>query len=423
MTRLHKAELLAPAGNLEKLKVAVLYGADAVYMGAKKFGLRQGADNFTREEMEEGLDFLHQHGCKGYLTLNIMAHEGDLAPLEAFLQDIQDLPFDGYLVTDPGVLCLLKSIIPHAEIHLSTQASMTNSQAARFWYQQGVRRVVTARELSLEEITALSQEIPEDMEVESFVHGAMCISYSGRCLLSNVMTGRDANQGNCAHPCRWRYTMSDSASLPGGAGYVLEEDNQPGEYYPAEEDERGTYIFNSRDLCMVEHLAEMLDAGVSSFKIEGRIKSIYYLAVTVATYRKALDAALAGKREADPTWIQELGRASNRGFTTGFYYGKPNADAQNYRTSAYHQTHFFTGVVREYQEDTGLALVEQRNKMVLGETFDILYPDGHMVSQTLEFMTDEEGNPVESCPHPKQRLYIKMEQPVPPLALLRTRKE
>ena len=426
-----KLELLAPAGDPEKLKIAVLYGADAVYFGGEAFSLRSGAGNFSLEEMREGIAYAHAHGVKCYLTLNIYPHNEDIAPMEAFLDEIRGIPVDAFLVSDPGAMMVLKEHIPDAVIHLSTQANMTNYRTAQFWYGQGVRRVVTAREMSLAEISQMRGKLPEDMEIEAFVHGAMCVSYSGRCLLSNFMTGRDANRGECAHPCRWKY--------------ALVEEQRPGVYWPVEEDAHGSYILNSGDLCMIEHIPELAQAGVTSFKIEGRMKSIFYLASVVAQYRKAIDAAerilegiaagdvkgpaagqdeaLAAYRQEAQTWLAELGKASHRTFTTGFYFGKPDASAHNYETSSYVRDYTFIGLVLGYDGATGEALVEQRNKMSLGEQIEVFGPQGESFSQTLGSMKDaESGEPVEAAPHPQQHLLIRMDQPVSAGSMLRREK-
>ena len=401
-----RPELLAPAGDLEKLKIACLYGADAVYFGGTAFSLRAGAGNLTLEEMEEGISFAHARGVKCYLTVNIYPHHEDLAPLREYIESLRGLPLDGILVSDPGTLVLLREILPEVPLHLSTQANLTNALTAKFWYDQGVSRVVCARELSLSEIRHLKEGIPPDMEVEAFVHGAMCISYSGRCLLSNYMTGRDANRGACAHPCRWQYR--------------LVEEQRPGEYYPVEEDERGTYILNSKDLCMIRHLKELAEAGVTSFKIEGRMKSIYYLAVVVSCYRRAIDDMMAGK-PFDETLLAELDKASHRAFSTGFYFGKPGEEGQNYGTSAYIRNYTFLGLV--LKEEGEWSLVEQRNKMVKGETIEVLLPSGESFEQTLDGLLDEERTPIDSAPHAQQKVYISFPRPVPRGALLRKRKE
>ena len=405
-----KPELLAPAGDLEKLKIAVLYGADAVYFGGETFSLRAGAGNFTYEEMKEGIEFAHKHGAKCHLTVNIYAHNEDIEPFIDYLKKVKDLGIDAFIASDPGVIDMILEVIPDAEIHLSTQANMTNYRTANFWYKRGLRRLVTARELTIEEIRELKANIPADMELESFIHGAMCISYSGRCLLSNFMIERDANRGACAHPCRWKYTLM--------------EEQRPGQYYPIEEDDRGTYILNSKDLCLIEHLPELIEAGISSFKIEGRMKSVFYVATVVSAYRRAIDAYFEDPEnyEFKQEWMDELCKVSHREFTTGFYFHKPDNLDQNYRTSAYTRDYSFVGMVKDYDEATGYAIVEQRNKMVIGDEIELFGPGADFFSQKLEEMYNEEGEPVESAPHPQQILKIKMDKPVKPFFMLRKQK-
>ncbi len=405
-----KPELLAPAGDLEKLKIAVLYGADAVYFGGETFSLRAGAGNFTYEEMKEGIEFAHAHGAKCHLTVNIFAHNEDIEPFIEYLKKVKDLGIDAFIASDPGVIDMIQEYIPDAEIHLSTQANMTNYRTANFWYKRGLRRLVTARELTLEEIKELKANIPSDMELETFIHGAMCISYSGRCLLSNFMIERDANRGACAHPCRWKYTLM--------------EEQRPGEYFPIEEDDRGTYILNSKDLCLIEHLPELIEAGISSFKIEGRMKSVFYVATIVSAYRKAIDAYCANPAEYrfKEEWMTELCKVSHREFTTGFYFHKPTNNDQNYRTSAYTRDYSFVGMIKDYDPETGYAIVEQRNKMVIGDKIEVFGPGADFFEQELKEMYDEEGNAVDSAPHPQQILKIKMDKPVGPSFMIRKEK-
>ena len=406
-----KIELLAPAGDLEKLKIAIIYGADAVYFGGQHFSLRAGAGGLSIDEMKEGLSFAHDRGKKCYLTLNIYAHNDDIDPLYEYLHEIKDLPLDGILVSDPGIIMMIKEVIPNMEIHLSTQANMTNSKTAMFWREMGMKRLVLARELSLKEIKEIRENLPDDVELEAFVHGAMCISYSGRCLLSNFMTGRDSNRGACAHPCRYKY--------------VLEEEKRPGEFYPIEEDARGTYIMNSKDLCMIEHIPELVQAGVVSAKIEGRMKSIYYIAAVIMAYRKAIDAYYMNPYswKVDPAWITELEKASHREFTTGFYFDYPN-DAQNYKTSSYIKNYSFTGLVMNYDEKTNMALVEQRNKMVLGDLIEYFGPDGKCFSGHITKMLDySTGEPISEAPHPKQKILIQVDEPVKEYYMLRKKIE
>lgn len=405
-------ELLAPAGDLEKLKIAVLYGADAVYFGGEMFSLRAGAGNLTIEEMKEGIAFAHERGKRCYLTMNIFAHNEDIGPLTDYLGQIKDLGIDAFIVSDPGIVDLIQEIIPEAEIHLSTQANMTNYRTANFWHKMGVKRLVLARELTFPEIIEIRKNIPDDMEIEAFVHGAMCISYSGRCLLSNFMIERDANRGACAHPCRWKYS--------------LVEEKRPGEYYPIEEDERGTYILNSRDLCMIEHIPEIVNSGIMSAKIEGRMKSIFYVATIVHAYRKAIDAYFADPEhyQFDEEWMTELKKVSHREFTTGFYFHQPTNKDQNYQTSAYTREYSFVGLVKDYDPETGFALVEQRNKMVLDEEIEIFGPDMDYYAQKVGEMYDAEtGEPLASAPHPQQMLRMKMEKPVKANYMIRKKKK
>ena len=405
-----KVELLAPAGNLEKLKIAVEYGADAVYFGGEMFSLRAGAGNMTIEEIKEGVAYAHNRGVRCHLALNVYAHNEDIEPLQAYLKEIKEIPIDAFIVSDPAVMHILKEEIPDAEIHLSTQANMTNYVTAAFWREQGVKRLVMARELTLDEIKEIRSKLPEDTELEAFVHGAMCISYSGRCLLSNFMTGRDANRGACAHPCRYKYR--------------LEEEKRPGEYWPVDEDDRGTYIFNSKDLCMLEHLPALIEAGIDSFKIEGRMKSIFYIAHVIKAYRRALDAYYQDSEGYfyDPAWAEEMCKASHRDFTTGFYFRKPTGEDQEYLSSAYIRDYSFTGIVKEYDANTGIAVVEQRNKMDIGDVIEVFGPEGDCFTQILDNMTDEEGNAIQSAPHPQQILRIKMAQPVAEMYMLRKEK-
>lgn len=407
---MNKIELLAPAGDLEKLKIAVEYGADAVYFGGEMFSLRAGAGNLTIPEIEEGVEYAHSKGAKCHMAMNIFAHNEDIEPLRRYLESIRHIPIDAFIVSDPGVITVLKDVIPDAELHISTQANMTNYVTANFWYNMGVKRLVLARELTLGEIREIRQRIPEDLDLESFVHGAMCISYSGRCLLSNYMIDRDANRGMCAHPCRWKYK--------------LVEEKRPGEYYPVEEDNRGTYIMNSKDLCMLEHLPDLIDAGVSSFKIEGRMKSVFYVATVVSAYRKAIDSYMADPENYsfDYSWYNEMLKASHREFTTGFYYDKPTNEDQNYQTSAYTREYSFTGKVLSYDTDSSIAVVEQRNKMNLGDTIEVFGPDIDYFEQKLTVLLDEDDNPIESAPHPQQILHIKMNKPVKPNYILRKKK-
>lgn len=407
---MRKLELLAPAGDLEKLKIAVDYGAYAVYFGGEVFSLRAGAGNFSESEIIEGVKYAHDKGVKCHMAFNIFAHNEDIEPLTQYLKKIKKIPIDAFIVSDPGIISIIKDVIPEAELHLSTQANMTNYATANFWYRQGVRRLVLARELTFEEIKDIKSNIPDDMELEAFVHGAMCISYSGRCLLSNFMINRDANRGQCAHPCRWKYK--------------LVEEQRPGEYYPVEEDSRGTYIMNSKDLCMLEYIPQLADAGISSVKIEGRMKSVFYVATVVSAYRRAIDTYYDNPDGFvyNPEWMEELKKASHREFTTGFYFNKPTDKDQNYQTSDYTRDYSFIGMVRSYDPETKIAVVEQRNKMILGDEIEIFGPGKPYFSQVLDVLQNEDGESIESAPHPQQIVRIKMRQPVAENFILRKRK-
>lgn len=407
---MQKIELLAPAGDMEKLKTAVRYGADAVYFGGEVFSLRAGAGNLTVDEMKEAMEFLHTHGAKGYLTINIYPHNEDIQPLQEYIQQIRDIPIDAFLVSDPGVMQLVKDGIPNAEIHLSTQANTTNYLSANFWVSQGVKRIVAAREMSLKEIREMREHLPEDIEIEAFLHGAMCISYSGRCLLSNYMVGRDANRGQCTHPCRWKYHLM--------------EEKRPGEYFPIEEDDRGSYIMNSRDLCMLDCLPDMINAGVTSLKIEGRMKSAYYVATVVSAYRAALDSYMKDPEnyEFKQEWYDELCKASHREFTHGFFYQKPSSRDQNYLTSDYVREYSFIGVVLGVDEATGETIVQQRNKFCVGDGIEIMSPGEPFYTEEVPSMKDEEGNAIESAPHPKQEVRIPFRRVPAKYSILRKRK-
>ena len=404
-------ELLAPAGDMEKLKTAVYYGADAVYFGGEMFSLRAGAGNLSVPEIREAMDFLHARGARGYMTINIYPHNEHLNLLRNYLMEIKDIPVDAFLVSDPGVMTILKEIIPDAEIHLSTQANTTNYMTARFWASMGVKRIVTAREMSLKEIREMRDQLPDEVEIESFVHGALCISYSGRCLMSNFMTGRDANMGACTHPCRWKYSIV--------------EEKRPGEYYPIEEDSHGSYIMNSRDLCMLDGIPDLAAAGVSSLQIEGRMKSAYYVATVVSAYRTALDHYLADpdNYQYDPAWFTELCKASHREFTHGFYYNKPSAEDQNYQSSDYIREYSFVGMVKGVEPETGFALVEQRNKFSIGDEIEIFGPGVPFTKEVITEMYNQEGEPVESAPHPQQIIKLKLSTPVKENYILRMKKQ
>ena len=393
---MRKPELLVPASSLEVLKIATVFGADAVYIGGEAFGLRAKARNFSKEEMAQGIAFAHEHGVKVYVTVNILAHNYDLEGVREYLKELKELKPDALIIADPGIFTYAKEICPEIERHISTQANNTNYETYRFWYNLGAKRVVSARELSLEEIRQIRAHIPEDMEIETFIHGAMCISYSGRCLLSNFLVGRDANQGACTHPCRWKYSIV--------------EESRPGEYMPVYENERGTYIFNSKDLCMIEHMDDVLTSGIDSLKIEGRMKTALYVATVARTYRKAIDDYLEdpAKYQANMSWYQEqIAGCTYRKFTTGFFYGKQNQDALIYDYITYEKGYTYLGFA-EAIDERGYVQITQRNKFTVGETIEIMKPDGANVVVPVKAIYDEEGNSAESAPHPQQKLFVDL---------------
>lgn len=391
-----KPELLVPASSLEVLRIAVIFGADAVYIGGEAFGLRAKARNFSMEEMKEGIEFAHARGVKVYVTANILAHNEDLSGVRAYFEELRSIGPDALIIADPAVFMIAKEVCPEIERHISTQANNTNYGTYNFWHDLGAKRVVSARELSLEEIREIRANIPDDLEIETFIHGAMCISYSGRCLLSNYFTGRDANQGACTHPCRWKYSIV--------------EEQRPGQYLPVYENERGTYIFNSKDLCMIEHMDDILNAGIDSLKIEGRMKTALYVATVARTYRKAIDDYLESpeKYRENMSWYQEqISNCTYRQFTTGFFYGKPSEDAQIYDNNTYVKEYTYLGYVEAVTEQ-GMGQITQRNKFSVGETIEVMKPDGSNLEVTVKGILDEEGKAVESAPHPKQRLYVDL---------------
>lgn len=403
----NRIELLAPAGDMEKLKFALHYGADAVYLGGESFGLRTASRNFSVEAITEALNYAHERGKKIYLTLNIIPHNEDLDNLHAYLEQLKGLSLDGLILSDPGTLMAAQEILPGIPVHLSTQANTTNKGSALFWHKLGVKRIVLARELSLTEIREIREKTPETLELEAFVHGAMCISYSGRCLLSNYMAGRDANQGACAHPCRWKY--------------ALVEEKRPGEYLPIEEDERGTYIYNSKDLCMIGHLPELIGAGLGSLKIEGRVKSSYYVATVVRAYRAAIDAYYRDPENYtfNPLWMEEVNKASHREFTTGFYFGKADDKAQTYDSASYIRDYDIVGIVQSWDEETQTALIEQRNHFRVGDTLELMRHDFNDETIKVVSITDLEGNSQETAPHPQQMVRIPMDKRVEAMDILR----
>ena len=412
---MRRPELLIPASSLEVLKIAVIYGADAVYIGGEAFGLRAKAKNFSMEEMREGIRFAHDHEVKVYVTANILAHNDDLEGVREYFKELdsfakEEKP-DALIIADPGVFMIAKEVCPDIERHISTQANNTNYETYRFWYGLGAKRVVSARELSLNEIKELRANIPDDLEIETFIHGAMCISYSGRCLLSNYFTGRDANQGACTHPCRWKYSIV--------------EETRPNEYMPVYENERGTYIFNSKDLCMIEHIPELMESGIDSFKIEGRMKTALYVATVARTYRKAIDDCLQSEelyRENMPWYKEQIAGCTYRQFSTGFFFGKPNAEAQTYGESTYIRGYTYLGIVGA-RDARGLYETEQRNKFSVGEQIEVMKPSGENVPVTVRRIVNDAGEEMESAPHPKQRLWIDLGCELDAFDILRRKEE
>ena len=408
---MRKTELLIPASSLEVLKIAVTFGADAVYIGGEAFGLRAKAKNFSPEDMREGIAFAHERGVKVYVTANILAHNYDLDGAREYFKELKEIGPDALIISDPGMFILAKEICPEIEIHISTQANNTNYETYRFWERLGATRVVSARELSIKEIKEIREHISDKMEIETFIHGAMCISYSGRCLLSNYFTGRDANQGACTHPCRWKYAVV--------------EEKRPGEYFPVYENERGTYIFNSKDLCMIEHIPDLIDAGIDSFKIEGRMKTALYVATVARTYRKAIDDYMESPekyQENMPWYLDQISNCTYRQFTTGFFYGKPDETTQIYDSNTYVKEYTYLGIVGERNEQ-GCYQIEQRNKFSVGEMIEVMKPDGRNVEVTVKAIYDDKGQSMESCPHPQQILYIDLGMELDQYDILRRKED
>ncbi len=403
-------ELLIPASSLEVLKVAVIYGADAVYIGGEVFGLRANAKNFSLEDMKEGVKFAHERGVKVYVTANILAHNGDLAGAREYFRELKEVGPDALIISDPGMFTIAREELPDMELHISTQANNTNYATYNFWYKQGAKRVVSARELSLNEIKEIRNNIPDDLEIETFIHGAMCISYSGRCLLSNYFTGRDANQGACTHPCRWKYAVM--------------EESRPGEYLPVYENERGTYIFNSKDLCMIEYIPEILASGIDSLKIEGRMKTALYVATVARTYRMAIDDCKKSEeyyRSRLDFYRDEIAKCTYRQFTTGFFFGKPTNETQIYDSNTYNKNYTYLGITGVHTE-LGYRL-EQRNKFSVGEEVEIMKPDGRNIKTIVKAIHDEDGNAMESAPHPKQVIYVDFGMELDEFDIIRRKEE
>lgn len=393
-----KPELLVPASSLEVLKTAVRYGADAVYIGGEVFGLRAKAKNFSLEEMKEGVEFAHRYNVKVYVTANILAHNSDIEPVKAYFNDLKKVKPDALIIADPAIFTIAKEMLPDMELYISTQANNTNYGTYNFWHSLGAKRVVSARELSISEIKDIRNHIPDDLEIETFVHGAMCISYSGRCLLSSFMAGRDANKGACTHPCRWKYAVV--------------EESRPGQYMPVEENERGTYIFNSKDLCMIDHIPELVDAGIDSFKIEGRMKTALYVATVARTYRMAIDDYFENPKKYEeniPKYKTLISQCTYRQYTTGFFFGKPDETTQIYDCNVYERDYVYLGISGEPLED-GSFVIEQKNKFCVGDKIEIMKADGRDIEANVISITDQDGVAMESCPHPKQIITIKLDQ-------------
>ncbi len=397
---LRSLELLIPAGNLENLKVAIDYGADAVYIGGEFFSLRAKAKNFSKEDMKAGIDYAHKRGKKVYVTANILGHNEDLEAARGYFEELKEIGPDALIISDPGIFTIAKEVWPEVEIHISTQANNTNYGTYLFWWKLGATRVVTARELSLEEIKKIRENIPVQMEIETFVHGAMCMSYSGRCLLSNFFTGKDANKGECTHSCRWKYSVV--------------EEKRPGEYMPVYENERGTYIFNSKDLCMIEYIPELIEAGIDSFKIEGRMKTALYVATVARTYRKAIDDYLKSPEtfKENLEWYKsEIGKCTYREFTTGFFFGKPDSDTQIYDSNTYVKNYIYIGTVNEVDEK-GRAVFNQKNRFFVGDSIEVMKKNGENISLYVESIEDENEEKMENAPHPMQLLKVTFDKQV-----------
>lgn len=402
-----RPEILSPAGSLSKLKYAISYGADAVYVGGEAFSLREAAENFSMDELKEGIEYAHARGKKVYITANIIPHNSDIEDFKVYIKEVADMGADAAIISDLGLFDIARTVAPDLDIHISTQANNVNYASANAWYKMGAKRIIVARELSIDEIKEIRRNIPQDLELECFVHGAMCISYSGRCLLSNYMTGRDSNLGACAHPCRWKYH--------------LVEEKRPGEYMPVFENERGTFIYNSKDLCMIKHLKELVEAGVSSLKIEGRVKTEYYVATVTKAYSDALNDVMHGKPFNERNY-EELKKVSHREYTTGFFFGKPDGNQQIYTDSSYIRYYDLVGVVKGYDEGKKMLEVEQRNKFKVGDTIEILRPDGDYLTIKVDKMFNEKGDEIDACPHAMMKIYIPCEYNCTENSILRKEK-
>lgn len=404
-------ELLAPAGNPEKLRAAVLYGANAVYLAGTRFGMRAAADNFSEDDLREAVRFAGSRGVRVYLTLNTMLHEAEYPALESFLDRLRGVGIDAVIAGDLGVISLVRKMLPETEIHVSTQASVTGARAAEEYHRLGCSRVVLARELTLEEIRAIRRNISRELQLEVFIHGSMCISWSGRCLLSNYFTGRDANRGACAQPCRWNYDRF----------YEISEEKRPEMRLPVTETDQGTFVMASRDLCMIGHIPELMEAGIDSFKIEGRIKSAYYTAVTTNTYRMAIDAYQrdpAGYRF-DPKWLRELESVSHREYGTGFFFDRPQDNAQTVTSPGYLREKAYLAVALSYDSESRTALFAQRNKLCANDPVELLTPGSPGIPFAAEGLSLPDGTPIDSAPHPMMEFRMKVPFPVKPGDILR----
>ncbi len=407
-----RPEILSPAGNFEKMKAAILYGADAVYLAGEVFGMRAAADNFTVDELREAVSYAHERGVKVYLTLNTMPREYEYPELRKYLTELSDIPIDAMIIADVGVLMLVKELRPEMEIHISTQANATSSAACLAWYKLGARRVVLARELTLEEIKEIRRNIPDELEIECFMHGSMCISYSGRCLLSGHLVGRDANRGMCAQPCRWNYTIR---------GYEIEEEKRPDAKMPVEEVNGETFIMASRDTCTIEHIPELVEAGIDSFKIEGRMKSAYYTAVVTNTYKMALDSYFSGEYQYNPAWLEELLSVSHREYATGYYFSDSYTDANTATNNGYIKEKAYLAVATGYNAELSEAEFTQRNKMSLGDKIELLTPGKTGVEMTVNALYDENHNPIEDTKHPYMKFYMKVDREIRPGDIIRAK--
>ena len=407
----NKIELLAPAGSLTKLKYAIEYGADAVYIGGEEFSLRVAAKNFSLTEIKEGIEFAHARGKKVYITANIIPHNEDLDGFPEFVKEVAELKADAIIVSDLGLFSIVREVAPDLDIHVSTQANNTNYMSAKMWYKLGAKRVILARDLSFKEISEIRENIEPDQELECFVHGAMCVSYSGRCLLSNYLTHRDANKGACSHPCRWKY-------------YLMEE-KRPGEYMPVFENDRGTFLYNSKDLCMVEYIPDLIKAGINSFKIEGRVKNELYVATVVSAYRRAIDAYYASKENfrLEPDILTELEKVSHREYTTGFYFNKPDENNQLYTSNTYIQDYTIAAVVKEYDPITKIATCEQRNRFFKGEELELLAPAKKSFAFNADYMTNENDESIDVAPHPQMTVKLKIDGDVIPYSIIRKKND